>query len=74
MNIVYHKGIPSMDRCDFQIDGVDFLITGTEIDSHGNYICSVKNVETKKTSEIEHGRLCEIILKDQEDNPVQIKI
>lgn len=68
MIIKYWKGIPSMDRRDFRIDGVDFLITGTEIDPYGNYICCVKNIEAKKTNEIEHDRLCRIILKDQEDN------
>jgi len=73
MNVTNHGGILSMDSIYFTIKGVDFLITGTHkvTGPYGTwYECDVKNIETGKTKTIRHQSLCEIILKNQEDESI----
>ncbi len=69
MKIELHKGTYSMDSLNFEVDGVPFLITGTRHDErHKIYLVDVKNLNTGKTKELEHQRLCRIILRSQESS------
>jgi len=71
MIIEYHKGKYSMDSRYFNVDGVNFEIIGTEVDRHNICIVTVRNSAKGFTSEVEHQRLCRIILQEQEKTKVE---
>jgi hypothetical protein len=53
-----------MDSENFEVNDTKFKITGTRLDGNLAFV-SIKNVVNGKTSEIEHQKLCKIILNEQ---------
>ena len=62
MTITTHNGTPMInhDGTPFFIDGIEFLITGTER-TEKQYFVTVKNLETNEFKTVEHGLFCERI-------------
>lgn len=61
------RTVYAMDSLEFTLNGVDFLITGTNHAEDGKYYCDVKNLNTGKSKTLEHQRLCLIIIKGQKE-------
>ncbi len=74
MIIEYDKktGLYSMDSRHFSIKGTAFEIIGTEINRHDVCMVTVKNSTKGLTNDIEHQRLCRMILREQKRTHVEV--
>ena len=75
MIIEYDKltGLYAMDSRKFSVKGVSFEIIGTEVDRHDICMVTVRNNAKGLTNEVEHQRLCRIILHDQGKNQIEVE-
>lgn len=64
MRVTKHGHTLTMDSRFFSAKGVDFEIVGTQI-INGRGIVKVKNLSNNKKNEIEHQKLCRLILENQ---------
>lgn len=67
------KEFLTMDTNEFIVDGVQFRITGTEAREFDETICTVKNLNTGKSVEMDHQHLCRLIQKDQQKTAAKAK-